>query len=377
MNVIDVDGHVIEPEAMFELLPQEFYPRRPIRAILPLDTVRGDFNGCWIIEGKTYPSMGGRGNTVFYVPEDEAAKKRDVSVESQTLADVDARLKDLDRLSIDLQVVFPTLFLAAVAEDVQLEAALFSAYNTYVGEASAKSRGRLRWVALLPFRNPEAALKEMRRVSEMGASGIFTLGMAWDQTLADPAFFPIYEEAAALNLPLCVHLGWSSPQVTDLFADGQSNFSSATIPVLWGFASLMGAGVLARFPDLRVGFFESGAAWVPYVIHMLRRKAKPISIITRGIRRSRLISGIDHERYRDPEEFFRSGRAFVGCEGDEDLRYLLEHLGEDGLMASSDFPHGDPASEENYVSHWRERTDVPDRVKDKVLGENAARFFRL
>jgi hypothetical protein len=33
----------------------------------------------------------------------------------------------------------------------------------------------------------------------------------------------------------------------------------------------------------------------------------------------------------------------VNCEGDEDFDYLLKHVGEDGLMCSSDFPHGDPS----------------------------------
>ena len=59
--------------------------------------------------------------------------------------------------------------------------------------------------------------------------------MAWDRTLADPAFLPIYEAAAALDLPVCVHLGWASPQVTELFTDSQAFFdlSSAELkPVL-------------------------------------------------------------------------------------------------------------------------------------------------
>ena len=377
MTVIDVDGHVIEPEAMFQELPKEFYPRRPVLVYLPTDTEREDFNGCWIIEGKTYPTMGGRGRTTFFIPGDERSKKMDVRIESQTLADVDARLRDLDRFHIDIQVVFPTMFLASVAEDVKLEGALFQAYNTYVGRACARSNGRLRWVALIPFRDPEAAVEEMRRVKELGAIGIFTMGMVWDQTLADPAFFPIYEEAAALGFPICVHLGWSSPPVTNLFTDGQAFFVSATIPVIWGFTYTMGAGLLTRFPKLRLGFFESGAEWVPYAIKQLRRRVKPISVIRGQARRPTFGTGLDAGYYRDPEELFRSGRAFVNCEGDEDVDYLLKHLGEDALMCSSDFPHGDPSAEENYVTRWRERTEVSDRVKEKVLCGNAARFFSL
>ncbi len=372
MTVVDADGHVVESEAIFSDLPPEFYPRRPIAVYLPTDTERGDFNGCWIVEGKTFPSISRRGFTIFSLPDTEGAKRKDVSGGSQTLADVDARIADLDRLNIDIQVVFPTLFLAALAEDIKLEAALFRAYNTYVGRACAKSKGRLKWTALIPFRDPEAAVEEVRRVSDLGASGIFVMGMVWNRNLGEPDFFPVYEEAGAHDLPICIHLGWSSPQVTDLFADGQSFFNSATIPVIWGFMSTMGAGLLNRFPKLRLGFLETGSAWVPYAIQQIRRRAPS----RRDGRRS-IVSGIDPEYYGDPEEFFRSGRAFVNCEGDEDFDYLLKHLGEDALMCSSDFPHGDASAEAHFVSNWRKRTDLPDRVKEKVLGGNAARFFNL
>jgi predicted TIM-barrel fold metal-dependent hydrolase len=377
MRVIDVDGHIMEPEEMFAELPHEFYPRRPILVFLPKDTLREDFNGCWIIEGKTYPTMGGRGRTTFFVPGDERSKKMDVSIGSQTLADTESRLKDLDRFQIDIQVIFPTMFLVSVVQDVKLEGVLFQAYNSYVARACAKSNGRLRWVALLPFRDQQAAIQEMRRVKELGAGGIFTMGMVWDRTLADPSFLPVYQEAEALDLPICIHLGWASPQVTDLFTDSQAFFASATIPVIWGFTYMMGAGLLNRFPKLRVGFFESGSEWVPYAIKQLRRRVKPPSVIRGKARRPSFATGVDLDYYSDPEEFFRSGRAFVNCEGEEDFDYLLRHLGEDSLMCSSDFPHGDPSAEENFVTRWRERTDLPNQVKGKVLGENAACFFRL
>src|SRR5919109_3835096 len=142
MRVIDADGHIIEPEGMFEHLPEEFHLRRPIPVRLPADTVRGDFNGCWLIEGKSVPNIGSRGRTTASLSWTERSKKIDVSLGSQTLEDMAARVSDLDRFHIDCQIVFPTMFLAAVAEDVKLEGALFQAYNTYIGQACAKSKGR-------------------------------------------------------------------------------------------------------------------------------------------------------------------------------------------------------------------------------------------
>ena len=63
----------------------------------------------------------------------------DVKISSQTLADIDARIADLDRFNIDVQVVFPTMFLAAAAEDVKLEGSYD--YNIFeVLEAYLKNR---------------------------------------------------------------------------------------------------------------------------------------------------------------------------------------------------------------------------------------------
>ena len=81
--------------------------------------------------------------------------------------------------------------------------------------------------------------------------------------------------------------------------------------------------------------------------------------------------------YRDPVDWFREGRAFVACEPEEDLPYLLHHLGEDGLMLSSDYPHGDPSADETFVDKIQSRDDISEPVKQKLLGENAARFYRL
>jgi len=375
MSVIDADGHVLEPVEMFDELPEEFYPKRPLPVFFPSDTERGIFNGCWIIEGKTYPTIGSRGGTIFPIPGTEALKKRDVSVASQTLSDVQARIADLDRIQIDVQVVFPTLFLVSCAEDVKFEAALFQAYNTYMGRVCGQSNGRVRWAAPVSFRDTEAGVQEMRRVHDLGAAGIFTMGMVWDKTLCHPSFFPIYKEAESLDLPVCVHLGWSTPQVTALFVNEIPFFSSAIVPVMWGFMHTMAAGLLSRFTKLRIGFLETGAAWVPYAMQQLRRNAVRLRSVPR--RKNVPALNLDPEFYRDPGEWFSSGRAFINCEGDEDFDYLLKYIGEDSLMCSSDFPHTDASAEENYVNNWRQRTDLPEGMKKKVLGENAARFFRL
>jgi predicted TIM-barrel fold metal-dependent hydrolase len=378
MKVVDADGHVFEPEAMFADLDPEFHARRPIPVWLPPDTLWGDSDGVWLIDGKVFPNIGGQGGrTTFVLPGSIRSQKSLAPLGDQTLEDVDARLAGIDRFQIDQQVIYPTMFLVSAVEDVKLEAALFRSYNTYLAERCARSGGRLGWMAMIPFRDAEAAVAEVRRVGELGAAGVFTMGVVFDQHLHDPAFFPIYEAMEQEDLPLGVHLGWGAPKVTELFTDGNAFFCSATLPVIWGFVYVMAYGLLSRFSKLRVGFIETGAQWVPYTINQLRRRYQPPSVLVSGNRPRAGGISFDPERYRDPVDWFREGRAFVACEPEEDIPYLLRHIGEDGLMLSSDYPHGDASADETFVTKILEREDVPRAAMEKLLGTNAARFYRL
>jgi hypothetical protein len=378
MRVLDADGHIFEPEAMFADLEPEFYLRRPVPVLLPLDTNAGDSNSVWLIESKVAPRVSGLGATFpGSFPGSPAAETRRASIASQTLEDVESRLEGMDEFGIQEQVIFPTLFLESIADDVRLEAALYRAYNDYLSAACAKSHGRLRWTACVPWRDPDAAVAEVKRASELGAAGIFTMGMIFDRHLDDPLFYPVYETASELDLPVAVHLGWGSPGATQLFTKN-TFFCGATIPVIWGFVHVMTSGLLGRFPKLRIGFIETGAQWVPYVVNQVRRHYQPPTVIREGRPRPRAAQnrGIDRDYYRDPVEWFKESRAFVTFETDEDLEHLLKHLGEDGLMMSSDYPHGDPSADELFLDKMT-LMELPQPLKEKLVGGNAARFYRV
>ena len=378
MRTLDADGHIFEPEAMFAQLEAEFYPRRPILVTLPLDTAAGEGNAVWLVDGKMVPQPIGQGRTFpGAFPGSASSQNRLTPLGDQTLEDVEARLKGMDHFGIDEQVIYPTMFLQASYSDVRLEAALCRAYNDYVSDACGRSHGRLKWTALVPWRDTEAAAAEVARASDMGAAGIYTMGVIVDRQLNHPAFFPIYQAASERDLPVCVHLGWGAPAVTDLFAEA-TFFCSATVPVIWGFVSIMQSGLLGRFPRLRVGFIETGAGWVPYAIHKVRRQAEPVTVLRDPQSRRRLNPGrVNQDFYRDPLEWFHDGRAFVTCESDEDIPYLVAQLGEDSIMFSSDYPHGDQSADERFADTLRMRTDLHEGMKAKLLGGNAARFYRV
>ena len=357
--VIDADSHVEESPAMFSFLDKEFYQRRPLPVGLDNDTAYGNYNAVWLIEGETYPKLVGKGGTIFRTPTlmDSAKLKRE-TIGAQEMTDVDARVKDMDRMGIDTQIVFPTLFLTTTADDLKLEAALLRAYNSFLGDRCAASKGRIRFAALVPIRDVGESIKELKRATKLGAAAVMLHGMAWDKRLDDESLFSFYEEAASLNLPVCVHLGWGCPAITEIF-DASTNFYSATLPVLMGFHSVMTSSALEAFPKLRFGFLEAGCEWVPFLIRQVR---------TDNARRKNV---------KDPVEYCKAGRVFVACEGDENINTVIDLIGEDSLVVGSDYPHGDPSRQEDMVGEFRKRKDLSPRLVEKILSDNPRRLYGL
>ncbi len=79
----------------------------------------------------------------------------------------------MDKLGVEIQVIYPTLFLVYLTDDPKLETALCRAYNRFIADACAKAAERLKWVAILPLRDIEASLVEMKWAKEQGAVGVF------------------------------------------------------------------------------------------------------------------------------------------------------------------------------------------------------------
>jgi predicted TIM-barrel fold metal-dependent hydrolase len=205
-------------------------------------------------------------------------------------------------------------------------------------------------------------MKELRTGKENGAVGVFFRGIERDLSLADPYFFPIYEEARRLNLPISIHTGAGCPAFTHVFKFEISfTFAPIRMPPLMAFRDLVANRIPEQFPGLRFGFIEAEASWVPYLLHNLGRFYRLLR---------------DEGRKAGPRLFQEYG-LFVACEADEDLPYLLDYVGENNLIIGSDYGHNDQSFEDNMARTLRAREDVPSRVIEKILCENPRSFYAL
>ncbi|HLG73711.1 MAG TPA: amidohydrolase family protein [Chloroflexota bacterium] len=363
--VIDADSHIEEPEEMWEYLDPAYKDRRPI-------TVTGEnrpdlygMNSFWFVDGKTYPHPVGRGVTIYATPVTmDRAVKKPFSIPSQTLSDPHARIKDMETAGVGVQVNFPTLFLESLTSDPPFESALMRAYNSYMAAQCGPVSDWLKWAALLPLNDVPAAVAEVRRAKELGASAAATTyGTLGDRPLEEPHLDPVWAELERQDLPLCIHCGWSNPGITNCFDTSYgAHVLGFTLPVLMAFYAFTGGGILDRFPKLKLAFLEAGCEWLPYIVQRMDhyygselRKGSPIP-------------------KRRASEYLRECQIYLTTEAEErGLPYVMEYIGEDRIMISADMPHGE--ARETTVEEIEERTDLSDAVKRKLLHDNAAAFY--
>ncbi len=363
MRVIDCDAHVEECVETWSYLEPEFYLLRPIPVVFPEDTCFGSHNAAWVIDYKLR----------FFAANPTLMKRaheKEVPIPVQEMRAVEQRLSFMDELGIDAQVVFPSIWLGCLAENVELEAALARSYNKFMAAQCARSKGRIWYVAVVTWRRPDLAVQEIRRAKAQGSvAGLYARGIEWDRPLTHPDHWTIFEEAEEQDLPVTVHVGnGSSPAIRELFQGVPRPTYSDSRPhvhplgkgivsgpyVLYAFQQLLGSSVLDDFPKLRVAFLEAGADWAP-----------------------RLIRGLRNSKGADKVDRWLAERVFVSCAMEDDLPYVISKAGEEFLVTATDFPHGDAFRQDQLARGLSSRGDLSDSIIEKILCGNPQRLFHF
>jgi predicted TIM-barrel fold metal-dependent hydrolase len=368
-GIIDADTHIIEHPGMWELFEPELYPRRPVLASTTHDSVYGHNNQVWLIDGVAVPKRFGKGSAIVAVGGSDAENARtDIAADVRYITDARARIHDMDKRGVEIEVVYPTLLLGYLPVEVELEVAICRAYNRYLAQAWEQAGDRLRWVVVPPLRDIQASVREIETARDHGAVGVFFRGIEGDRSLAESYFFPIYEAANRLGMAICVHTGAGSPQITEVFDRSFShNLPHVRSLPLFAFRDLVAHKIPETFPNLRIGFIEASASWVPYVLHHLRRSSG-----------AKLNAGGDADATLEfGPRLFREYRLYIAAEADEDLPYLLTQIGEDNVIMGSDYGHQDQSREDGMVGTMQRKTDISPKIIEKILSENPRRFYGL
>ena len=366
-RIYDADAHVILSPRMWEDLPPEYAARRPRPVRVSDHDGMGRWNTGWLMDGRMQPHPFGPAAQGANKPTDvlEEFGASPETVASLDLSNPEARVRDLDRAGIDIQFVFPTTLYANATSDSTFEAALFRAYNRYVGRQCKQVSKRIKWAGLLPLRDSRQGCEALQEMLEMGASAAVVYGTAGDYLLSDSTFGPVWDELARSSLPLCVHMGMSFPPFERLCQSRlDAHAIGMSLPAVLAFVAVVGHGMLDKYPDLKVAFLEFGAEWLFYMAGRIGHYLPTY----------RTDAAVKTLPQRDIGHYLKSGRLFVAPEAEDQLLLgEIELVGEDHVLFASDFPHGE--ARENAATELVNRTDLTKAQKGKFLYDNAVRLY--
>lgn len=284
----------------------------------------------------------------------------------------DGQIRAMEVEGIDVAVLFPTLGLAGLRDappDVAM--ALARAYNDWLREFCCHDPDRLKLAALVPLGEPETAASEIRRVArEHGAVGIFpiTVSAGVALRLDDPCYEPVWAEAERQNVALAFH-GSIQVHLRERYrgAEALTHATGRSVEHPLTFLELLFGGVLERHPTLRVAFLEAGCSWVPYWLFRAEEEWERYRAEVPGL--------AENVRMR-PVDYWRR-QCWSAVEVDEwPLRMVVDLLGDDNWVVSSDFPHFDSAFPHAF-DRFTALAGVSDESKRKILFDNCAQLYRL
>ena len=357
MPTIDSDAHVVESERTWDYIEKADQKYRPV-IVQPRSGSNAEY---WFIDGK----IRGLVRVIMTAKEMDDVAQRTGRVmgtpqETREMENVAARLKHMDQLGIDVQVLYPTMFIEQITDKPVWEVAICRGYNRWLADIYRQGDGRLRWICVLPLLDMGEALEELKFCKHNGAVGVFMRGIEGCRMITDPYFYPLYEEMSRLNLAVGVHVGNANPYVIDLVSqyNGGGSFWKFRIPVIGAFHSVVMSEVPALFPKLRFHWAEAAAQWIPYVVKDFQRRW---GAINRPL----------------PENPLKEYRQFVSCQTDDDVDYVLKYSGEDNLVIGTDYGHNDQSTEIEALRNLKNQGGITQRQYEKIVYDNAKELFAL
>lgn len=286
------------------------------------------------------------------------------TVHSQLLDVGAGRIAQMDAAGIDIAVLSITSPGVQVFDSITATR-LAGHANDILAEALLAYPSRLAGLAAIAPQYPEGAVKELGRAQNLGLKGFLVNSHTMGEYLDDKKYWPIFEAAEALNLPLYLHPREPAPSMVTPFLDYGLYFAG------WGFAvetathalRLIMCGVLDRFPGLKVVLGHMGEGlpfWLQRIDNRYLLQVKLGSVPK--------MSKLPSEYFHD--HFFITTSGVMSAPA---LKLSIEVLGEDKIMFAADYPYESVKDGVQFM----DTVDITDIQRRKIYADNAMRIFKL
>ena len=309
--------------------------------------------------GLRYQDVGGR------IPHQSA--RRETVDGAEVHRDVVLAQRACQAMSIDKQVIFPTpmLFLG-VHPQFEMEALLGNAYNRWTVDNVLAADDALKFMAFLPFNDPDETLKTIEKFSESkGVIGFMTTSVR-HRPVHHNSYMKVYRALEERGMPLGFHAGyyWNDQSMAQINRFGSMHALGFVWCNVVHMTNWVMNGLPERFPGLDTVWIESGLAWVPWLMqrldhtYMMRTSEAPLL--------KKTPSEYMAEMYYTSQP--------LEMDHPKALELTFEMINaKTQLLYASDWPHWDF---DTPASIW----DIPflnEEAKRNILGLNAKRVFDL
>ena len=290
------------------------------------------------------------------------------------LADIGARrIAEMDAAGIDMQVL-STAQPGLEHLDAGRAVAVAGAFNDGVAAAVAAHPDRFAAFAALPTADPAASASELgRAVTELGMVGAMVNGRTQERFLDDEFFWPIFEAAESLAVPIYLHPMPPPKAVYELYYAGFGDDVGFMLGAgAWGWhveiglhsLRLMLAGVFDRFPALQLIVGHMGEV-LPFMIERA----------TGALGRAIALDPVQHKMELTPTEYFRRNFHITtsGFFTDPPLRCAIDVLGAERILFAVDYPFSDNATARRFI----DTAAVSDLERKQIAHANAEALLKL
>lgn len=366
LPIIDADAHVVEPFDLWtQEMPAEFHNLIWRREIDTNGKERLFYDG----QELTLEWSTGTLSTPGAV---QQGGRLDIDIETEVdegVRDPRRRLELMDEQGIAVSVLFPSMMLGLPdVRDSRMQIAYAQVYNRWIADFCSVNPDRLKWGAIVPADDLDAAADVAERAIDCGANAVMVPPIINREQipLSDRALSRLHHLLDEAGVPLVVHAINPHNRCLSIYphlrgrVQWQMGYSFqnqlATLHVL-------DSDLLERFPRLRIGFFEGDIGWVPHWFGRLDATLSKMALVSPS-------------RPTPVRDSFRQRCVMSSDMNDPQLASAVRYLGSDVVLFASDWPHHDGTWPDPIVA-IRDHPELSDAEKRDILVHAPARFFGI
>jgi aminocarboxymuconate-semialdehyde decarboxylase len=275
---------------------------------------------------------------------------------------IDARLKSMDDMGIDMEILSINPYW--YGKDRDTAAKIVKLNNDHLAAICTAHPDRFGAFACITLQYPDLAVQQLEAAMKSGLRGAAIGASVLGDNFSQPKYHPVWAKAQELGAVLFIH-PVSPPELAKRFAGNGwlSNIVGNPLDTTLALQHLIFEGTLDLFPDLKIlaahggGYLGSYAPRSDHGCFVSPQNCNPGIVLK-----------------KQPTEYLNQLHFDALVFTPEALRHLAAQVGASQIVLGTDFPI---PWELHPVDHIFATTTLSDDEKAGILGDNARRLFGL